>query len=399
MYLTHLSLAYYRNYARLEVDLQARVHVLSGANAQGKTNLLESIYYLATTRSPLTSSDRELLSWAAAAEPIPYVRVEGTYQRGGQERTLAVTTVQDPPEGDAELGALRRQVRVDGVPRRAIDALGMLNVVLFLPEDINMVTGPPGGRRRYLDVTLCQIDPAYCRALSRYNRVVTQRNALLRQVREGRPNGTQRDYWDDELVRLGSQVLARRLQVVDQLGRLAAEIHPTVTGAAEDLALRYQSSCGEPPQGESTVDDGAGSRQSLEESFRQGLAAARREENARGVSLVGPHRDDLRFLINGRDGTIYGSRGQQRSVALSLKLAEVSLMRDATGEAPVLLLDDVLSELDKQRAGHLLGIATQAEQVLLTTTDLHALSPGFLRDALLWEVIAGTLHVATAPPD
>lgn len=387
MYLTHLSLTYYRNYTRLEADLQARVHVLSGANAQGKTNLLESIYYLATTKSPLASSDRELLSWAAEGEPLPYARVEGAYQRGGQEHTLGATIMLEPPEAGAEQGVLRRQLRVDGVARRAMDAVGQLNVVLFLPEDINLVTGAPGGRRRYLDITLCQIDPAYCRALSRYNRVVTQRNALLRQVRDGRPNGPQRDYWDAELVRLGTLVLARRQEAVATLDRLAATLHPALTGAEETLSLRYCS----------TVARGAAASASGEEAFRQALAAARREETARGVTVVGPHRDDLRFLINGRDATIYGSRGQQRSVALSLKLAEVGLMRAATGESPVLLLDDVLSELDRTRARHLLATITRAEQVLLTTTDLHTVDPAFLQDAVLWEVAAGTLQ-ASSPP-
>ncbi len=387
MYLTHLSLTYYRNYTRLEADLQARVHVLSGANAQGKTNLLESIYYLATTKSPLASSDRELLSWAAEGEPLPYARVEGAYQRGGQEHTLGATIMLEPPEAGAEQGVLRRQLRVDGVARRAMDAVGQLNVVLFLPEDINLVTGAPGGRRRYLDITLCQIDSAYCRALSRYNRVVTQRNALLRQVRDGRPNGPQRDYWDAELVRLGTLVLARRQEAVATLDRLAATLHPALTGAEETLSLRYCS----------TVARGAAASASGEEAFRQALAAARREETARGVTVVGPHRDDLRFLINGRDATIYGSRGQQRSVALSLKLAEVGLMRAATGESPVLLLDDVLSELDRTRARHLLATITRAEQVLLTTTDLHTVDPAFLQDAVLWEVAAGTLQ-ASSPP-
>jgi DNA replication and repair protein RecF len=384
MYLTHLSLEFFRNYARLEVDLQARVHVLSGANAQGKTNLLESIYFLATTKSPLAGSDRELIGWAAEEEPIPYARVEGRYHRGEREHTLSITMVNDPAEAGAGPAPLRRQIRVDGVPRRAIDAVGMLNVVLFLPEDIALVGGPPGGRRRYLDVTLCQIDPLYCRTLSRYNRVLAQRNALLRGIREGRPNGSQRDYWDEQLVRLGSYVLDRRRAAVASLGELAGQLHPAMTVAGEGLALSYQS----------TVEEGEAP---TTERFHQALAAARRDETARGLTLVGPHRDDLRFLIDGRDATTYGSRGQQRTVALSLKLAEVSLMRAATGETPVLLLDDVLSELDRARARQILGMISQAEQVLLTTTDVAYLSPEFLEGAVLWEVAGGALRPLGAP--
>ncbi len=384
MYLSHLSLEYFRNYTRLEADLPARVHVLSGANAQGKTNLLESIYYLSTTKSPLAGSDRELIGWAAEEEPIPYARVEGLLQRGGAEQSLSITLVNDPAEtSNGTPTPLRRQIRVDGVPRRAIDAVGMLNAVLFLPEDLALVGGPPGGRRRYLDVTLCQIDPLYCRSLSRYNRVLAQRNALLRQIREGRPNGSQRDYWDEELVRLGTYVLDRRLAAVEELGTLAGELHPAMTVTGERLALTYQGTVGA-----AATDPDAPTA----ERFRSALDASRRDETARGITLVGPHRDDMRFLINDRDATTFGSRGQQRTVALSLKLAEVALMRGATGETPILLLDDVLSELDKARSRQILGMVSQAQQVFLTTTDVAYLSEKFLQGAELWEVAEGSLR-------
>ena len=219
MYLSHLSLEYFRNYTRLEADLPARVHVLSGANAQGKTNLLESIYYLSTTKSPLAGSDRELIGWAAEEEPIPYARVEGLLQRGGAEHSLSITLVNDPAEtSNGTPTPLRRQIRVDGVPRRAIDAVGMLNAVLFLPEDLALVGGPPGGRRRYLDVTLCQIDPCTAARSPALRASWPSGTPSSARSREGRPNGSQRITGTRKLVRLGTYVLDRRPAAVEELG-------------------------------------------------------------------------------------------------------------------------------------------------------------------------------------
>jgi len=391
MYLRHLSLSNFRNYTRLEVDLSARVHVFKGDNAEGKTNLLESVYYLATTRSPLISSDREIISWEADRDLIPSAYVEGTFVRGGTERTLSITLASEPPRnGEGGKPVLRRQIRVDGVPRRAIDAIGLLNVALFLPQDIGLVDGPPAGRRRYLDVMLCQIDSAYCRALSRYNRVVSHRNALLKQIREAKARRPELEYWDEQLVSLGTGVLTRRRDAVDRLGHYVRHIQPRLTDDCESLLLVY----------ESTVDERAaegfrrraGESLSVEERYVRALEQVRAQEIARGVTVVGPHRDDLRFLINGHDATIYASRGQQRTVALALKLGEVSVIREITGETPVLLLDDVISELDRKRSRQILHLARTSEQVLITTTDLRGFTPGFLGEAILWEVQAGSLQ-------
>jgi DNA replication and repair protein RecF len=409
MYLKHLALTNFRNYARLEVDLQARIYILQGANAQGKTNLLEAIYYLATTRSPLASTDRQLIAWTAESEVIPYARVEGIFARAGAEHTLEVTLVKErPPQGSAETAIFRRQIRLDGNAHRALDVVGKLNIVLFLPEDIALVAGAPEERRHYLDVTLCQIDPAYCRALSRYNRVLTQRNALLRQIREGQANATELGYWDEQLAKLGAYVLARRLWAIAELGRQVDELQPALTGGQEHLSLTYQStisqrataeqraaSTNSPALGGETLQEeriGAALVESaLEEAFYRAFQRVRREELARGVTVVGPHRDDITFLVNGNDMTTYGSRGQQRTVALALKLAEVNFMEQQTGEMPVLLLDDVVSELDQQRCTFLLDTISRAQQVLITTTDLHYYCRDFTDTAILWQVIAGKL--------
>lgn len=414
MYLQHLSLTHFRNYARLEVDLPARVNVFQGDNAQGKTNLLEAVYYLATTRSPLAASDQQLIHWDAEAEVIPYARAEATYVRGGRERTLAVTLAREPQSIDesdvvecTSFRAMRRQIRVDGVPRRAIDAVGQLVVVLFLPDDISLVAGAPGARRRYLDITLCQMDPLYCRSLTRYNRVLAQRNALLKQIRERRASPHELEVWDEQLAALGAYVLARRLWVVRCLAEREVSIHPELTGAQETLTLDYQDSLSgrRNNQGRGAVIPRAGcplpetaEAEALEEDLRRGLDAARREDIGRAVTTVGPHRDDVRFFINGVDATIYGSRGQQRTVALGLKLAERQVMEAYTGEAPVLLLDDVVSELDRDRSRYLLRSIARAQQVLLTTTDLGFLDDTFLVDACLWRVERGTVMRAGAPP-
>lgn len=387
MYLKHLSLLNYRNYARLEVDLQARIHVLRGDNAQGKTNLLEVIHYLATTKSPLAGSDRQMIRWAADRDVIPYAQVQATFVRAGVERAIEITLVKEV-ESEGGRSALRRQILLDGIPRRAMDVVGKLNVVLFLPQDIGLVSGSPRERRRYLDMLLCQVDEEYCRALSRYNKVITQRNALLRQIRQRLSSPSELDYWDEQLARLGTIVLSRRQWATQALNEGAAGLQRALTGDTEDLVVIYQSSLAEyaSSRGEALWSQPGG-----EDEFRRVLQLARVEESARGITLVGPHRDDLKLLLNGVDATIYGSRGQQRTIALALKLAEVGLIESQTGDTPILLLDDVISELDDQRCAFLLDSIAVAEQVLITTTKLDRFAPGLLESAALWQVVSGTL--------
>jgi DNA replication and repair protein RecF len=393
MYLKHLALTNFRNYARLEIDLQARVHVFQGENAQGKTNLLEAIYYLATTKSPLASSDREIMAWAADAEIIPHTYIKGGFFRASEEHTIEVTLVKERQPGNGvEDMRFRRQILLDGVSRRAVDVVGKLNVVLFLPEDIALVAGAPGERRHYLDVTLCQIDPQYCRQLWHYNRVLAQRNALLRQIREGHARPDELDYWDEQLAHTGAYVLLRRGWAIDELGKQVKEIQPALTGGQETLVLAYISSVARHAQAQmQSVLPDMSDEAHLVETFRQVLHLVRREELGRAVTVVGPHRDDFAFLVNGIDMSVYGSRGQQRTVALALKLAEVALMRAETGEMPVLLLDDVISELDRQRCEFLLQTVTGAQQVLITTTDLNLYRRDFADAAILWHVAAGSV--------
>ena len=377
MRLTQLSLFNFRNYVRLVLDLPAGVTVLVGDNAQGKTNLLEAVYYLATSRSPHAGSDREIVNWLVTqSEPLPFARLVGRVARGSGELSIEITLTQ---QGEAE-GRYRKQIRLNGVPHRAMDLLGHLNVVLFLPEDIALVSGSPGGRRHYLDATLCQIDPAYCRALARYNQILTQRNALLRDLRERGGEVAQLAFWDEQLVEHGAHLVGRRRECLEDLGSLVRQVHAELTDGAERLRLDYLPSV--------DLENGA----TVPVAFAAQLRSLRAREIAAGVTLVGPHRDDLGFAIDGMNAGIYASRGQQRTTALALKLAEVALMFQATGERPVLLLDDVLSELDAHRRSYLLRVLDDGpQQSIISTTDLHVLPEAFVQHAHVRRVSAGRL--------
>jgi len=382
MYVRHLSLLRFRSYLHLELDLSANVHVFQGGNAQGKTNLLEAIYYMATTRSPLALSDRQLINWEVAGEPIPNARLSVTFFRKGREHTLEAVLALEARE---ERQVFRRRLWLDGIPRRAMDVVGQLVVVLFLPDDVLLVAGSPSLRRRYLDVALCQLDAQYCQQLSRYQRVVTQRNALLRQIREGHSRPAELGYWNARLVEYGAYVLARRLWLVAALNRRATQLQHILTEGSESLQLTYTPTWID--QEIASLTDAT--EQDLAEILAQRLQALFPREIARAVTLVGPHRDDLRFFINQIDATIYGSRGQQRTAALALKLAEAKVMEQELGEPPTLLLDDVVSELDRRRAQLLLKAVMDAEQVLITTTDLQTFPKAFLEQVVLWHVEGG----------
>ena len=386
MYLKHLSLTNYRNYVRLEQDFPERTILVQGENAQGKTNLLEAIYYLATTRSPLIGSDRHLVNWQVREEPLPFARLVGEVERSGAGERIEITLVR---EGQGE-GRLARRIRVNGVDKRAVDLLGRLNVVLFLPQDIDLVCGAPALRRRYLDVTLCQVDALYTRHLQRYNRVLVQRNSLLRRLRERRDDPAQLNYWDEQVARWGALVTARRVQAVRRLEEVAAAAQPELTGGAERLALRYEASIPLPAVEEAPAGPDE-APPALEESALAALGRARPRDVGAAMTTVGPHRDELRFLVGGIDMGLLGSRGQQRTVALALKLAEARFMERETGEVPVFLLDDVLSELDRARGQYLLRAVDAARQVIITTTDLAQFPQEFLERAVRWRVKRGAI--------
>ena len=412
MRILHLGLTNFRNYARLELDLPAGVVLLEGDNAQGKTNLLEAIYLLSRMRSPRTSTERELVNWLALEEDLPFARLVAQVQKGEDAAPLApletlqieLSLVQNNTQGlEANGTALRKHIRVNGVNRRALDAVGLLNAVLFLPQDIDLVAGSPSGRRRYLDDTICQIDAHYCRELQRYTRVLTERNYLLKSLRNRGYDPSELAFWDEHLVEHGAYLTTRRQQVIKQLDEAVQRIHPRLTGDNERLRLEYDASVRpEPRPGagyQMALALEAGTTPAIQTGlhdvaavFTAQLRDLRGKEVEQGVSLVGPHRDDLRFWVNGVDMNIYGSRGQQRTTALSLKLAEVEWVTQEKKDKPVLLLDDVISELDAAHRSQLVAAIDQAQQVIITTTDLLHYSPEFLATVTLWRVCGGRIE-------
>ena len=403
MLLSRLSLTHFRNYHHLDLTFDAPLTLLQGQNAQGKTNLLEAIFLLATSKAVHAGQEREIVDWQASDEPIPYCRVAGQAHVDGRTLDLEVLLT---PRGDGV--NYTKQIKVNGAARRAMDLVGLLRAVLFLPEDIKLVDGGPGERRRYLDVALCQIDKAYCRALSAFQQVLLQRNSLLKTLRdqEARPApavDAQLAFWDEKLVQHGAAVVARRHNFVVELEQLAAARHAELSGGRELLALHYLPSLNPGLLAdaefellrEGLLDAAPSDRLSVDTvsvAYLRKLATRRSRELAAGTTLYGPHRDDLRFLANGRDLRTYGSRGQQRSAALALKLAEVRAMTAATGAAPLLLLDDVMSELDAERRSMLLAVIDDVPQAIVTTTDWEDFSPAFRQRARRFCVHSGIVE-------
>jgi DNA replication and repair protein RecF len=407
MRIQHLSLTNFRNYSRLELDLPAGVVVLQGDNAQGKTNLLEAIYLLSRMRSPRTSTERELVNWLALEEDLPFARLVAQIEKDAEAREIELALVQNQTQGQTANGAaLRKTIRVNGVNKRALDAVGLLNAVLFLPQDIDLVAGSPSGRRRYLDDTICQIDRRYCRELQRYNRVLTERNYLLRSMRGRSYDPGELVFWDQRLVQHGAYLTTRRQQVIQQLDAAMQRIHLRLTGEQERLRLEYDASVRREPRPGAAYQialamepgaEPASQAEALHDVaavFNAQLQELRSKEVEQGMSLLGPHRDELRFWVNDVDMNVYGSRGQQRTTALSLKLAEVEWVTQEKKDKPVLLLDDVISELDAPHRSQLLATIDQAQQVILTTTDLLHYSQEFLAAATLWRVSAGRIEAS-----
>ena len=391
MHITHLSLTNFRNYRSLDLDLAAKAIVIQGDNAQGKTNLLESVYMLATTKSHRASSDRELLHSDAMNEDIPVGRASAHTQRARDEvnveiilKAEEVRSGADVAGGDDPAGPyVRKHVRVNGVARRSADLVGQINVVLFTAQDIDLATGRSALCRRSLDLVNCQLDRDYFRSLQRYQKVLVQRNHLLRLLQKGEAQPDQLDFWDDELVKNGSRLIAQRKCLVEALNEHAREIHRHISGGVEDLQVAYAPNV--------TAD---GSLSEIEAGFREALQKKRKRETLQGMTLAGPHRDTLDFSLNRTDVARFGSRGQQQTVVLSLKLAEAKHIQAEVKDCPIILLDDVFSELDAERRKHLLALVGRYQQVLITATDLGCFEPSFLANTMRFRVSQGIIESA-----
>ena len=399
MRLTHLSLTNFRNFTRLDLEVPAGTVMLVGNNAQGKTSLLEAVYFLATLTSFHASSDRQLINFIEARQDLAVGRIVADFQRGSESHRIEVRIIQEP-NGQNGSTHLRKEVLLDGVKRKASEVIGQFNAVLFLPQMMGVVEGGPEERRRYLNLALAQVIAHYQAALAEYNKALLQRNALLKQLYERRGDSSQLDYWDEQIVTFGAQLIHARIRAVQELERLAARIHRELTHANEVLRLNYLPAYDPLPQvpGQfslplnAAVDRFGFSLEQIRKGFLESLAKLRNEEIARGVTTIGPHRDELRFLVNGIDLGTYGSRGQGRSVILALKIAEVAWMNAKSGHWPILLLDEVLAELDTERRYDLLARLDQSEQVLLSTTDLDLFNPEYVKKAVIWRLAGGRVE-------
>lgn len=383
MRLTHLALSDYRNYQRLQLDLPAGPVLFVGENAQGKTNLLEAVYLLATTRSLRAGSDTELIRRDAPEDGLAAARVVGEARRASGPVTVEVAVGRRSTSMD---GHAAKRLKVNGVAHRATGVIGQVLAVFFTSLDIDLITGAPTGRRRYLDITLSQVDQPYLRALQRYARVVQQRNALLRQINEGRAASDQLASWDEELVTNGAAIIAARAAAIQDLNERAGRLHERLSDGREHLLLTYQPRLGDAP-----AESWEGDPAALRNALRLALGRQRRKEIAAGVSLIGPHRDDLRLTLDGEPVGAFGSRAQQRTVALSIRLAEAEFLRERSGEAPILLLDDILSELDERRRAAVTATIAGAEQALITTADLDRYGGTLGAEATVFRVSQGTV--------
>ncbi len=385
-YLSRLRLTNFRNLASLDLGLAPGVTVFYGPNAQGKTTLLESVYLLCVARSFRADNEREVVTFAAA-QGNEQALVDGSVEKQDQRLRVIIgyqptPRTNQPPEGPAN-GLpynVRKEIRVNRLRRTAGELIGQVNGVLFSAADIDLVQGPPSGRRRFLDVLLSQADTLYLKGLQRYQRVVVQRNQLLRLLREGRAERDELSFWDDELVREGAWITHRRREAMHELTLACGRHHQELSGPDEELAIEYRPSV-LPSGGVAEVEN----------NFREALAAASHRERYRPVTAVGPHRDDFHMVVDGADMATFASRGQARTLALTLRLAEAEFLASVRGEGPVVLLDDALSEMDSSRRHRLLQKATQYEQTLITTTDLEQVRDFFGDDARYFHVSGGQI--------
>ena len=393
MYLSHLSLTNFRNFLQLELDLPPGVVVVHGSNAQGKTSLLEAVYLMAIAKSFRAENEYEVVNWHAPSEDGSAL-VAGVVEKGnerirvyiGYQLVPTADSARTPPQDGVRPFGVRKQISVSRVKRTAAELVGLVNAVLFNADDIKLVQGPPSLRRRYLDVLMSQVDPSYLKCLQRYQRVLQQRNRLLRMLQERRAGVEELTFWNEELVKEGAWIVDVRYRAMDILADLCRDQHSDLTGGSEDLIVVYKPSVSS--SGSHDGEDG------VRRAFAVALDASRSREMALGSTVTGPHRDDFALSVNGVDMGTYASRGQARTLALTLRLAEAAYLYSARGEAPIVLLDDVLSEMDSFRRGRVLEKTSQYHQVIITTTEPEQVRGVHLPNASYFEVRGGTVSRA-----
>lgn len=369
-----------RAYRRAAAEFGTGPQLVWGPNAAGKTSLVEAIVLLAWGRSHRTSADAELVRWGAE-----FSRIEGLVESAPAEDRDATRGPARPPTAVevvvARAGSgTRKRIRVDGVGRRPTSLAGILRVVVFAPEEMLLVLGPPSLRREAVDRLASQLVPAYAADLATYGRAVAQRNQLLRQIRDEGADRGQLRFWTESCIELGAAIVAGRLRILDALAGPLASAHRLIApeeAAAGPLGLAYRTNAP------------AGPGETVRDALRRRFAETAEKELWNGSTLVGPHRDDVAFVLGDRDLAGFASRGQQRTAILALKLAELDLLAAHDGRPPLLLLDDVFSELDPIRRSHLVRRVAELPQAFVTTTAVDDLDPELVRTATAWQVVPG----------
>ncbi len=366
-----LRLTNFRNYAGLDLCMSQGITLIDGRNGHGKTNLLEAIYLMAIGRSPRSATDRRMVRTEAFEDFMVHAQVAGEVITSSGRVNLQVDLSggvknSDPPAGGAQSQTQRIQktFRVNGVPRRSSDFVGLLKAVLFAAEDMDLMNGPPSLRRRYADILTSQLMPGFLREAQEYQKVLTQRNHLLKSIKERGARTSELEFWDVQLSIHAARIMDARLRVINALNATAGPIHSELSGLDQTLSLTYSPSL--------DMGDYKDARD-LSKTILEEIQALRQREIGAGFCLVGPHRDDLRAGLDGMEVGSYASRGQTRTVILAMKLGEAQLISDRVGDQPVMLLDDVMSELDAERRRHVFNRIKEYEQVIITTaeTDLR----------------------------
>lgn len=371
MVIRKLHFSNFRNYQSLSLDLDPKVNIFVGHNAQGKTNILEAVYLLAAARSFRAAKDAEMIQHGQKYSLISgEVTIEAVHN-------LEVVLQRNAPK------ILRFNKKE--TPHRQF--VGIFNVVLFTPDDLYLIKGTPGERRRFLDLEISQVDPGYRSLLLDYQKVLQHRNSLLKVAAFGNKDAGMLEVWDQQLVELGSRLIVKRAQMIHKLGLLSRLMHRRLSDGSEELMLRYLPFFASEPD----VDQEY-SLETVRERFDQALKSVKAAELKRGYSLVGPQRDDFQFLINRMDARIYGSQGQQRTAVLACRLAELEYMKSETGKYPAILLDDVMSELDELRRHFLVEILHKKVQTIITTTDISDFESSLVRGAAVFAVKAGQVQ-------
>ena len=369
MILTELRLHNFRNYQDLTVHFAPGINVLIGRNAQGKTNMLEAIYALSLTRSHRTSNDRELINWQQQSASI-----SGVVQKATGKVPLELQFTKNGKK--AKVNHLEQA--------RLGQYVGQLNTILFAPEDLSLVKGAPAVRRRFMDMEFSQMSSKYLYDASQFRTLLRQRNKYLKQLKYGQQHDrVLLTVLSDQLAAYGAEVIVARHHFLQHLEKWAADLHYQISLNQEKLHLAYVTQV--------KVDDETTVDQAYHELLKQYTDNQEREID-QGTTMYGPQRDDIRFMVNGKNIQAFGSQGQQRTTALSVKLAEIDLMKEQTGEYPLLLLDDVLSELDPVRQTHLLTAIQDKVQTFLTTTSLSDVARQLIKEPTIFEIKHGTLN-------